>query len=202
MSVVNHGIVSIEDGKKAETEYTPARKVRVELHFDVPEGQDADAAIAQVSALADAHVRRLLGQTANLTTSTADPSTTGSLGSTSTPVSVKLTRQAGPRSKPKPVEVVLPPETKADPAAVDASTVEDLPADDFGAPAPAAEVRPITDAELHSAAQKKNSDIKNPLAIRALVGSFRPAGSTVAFQLVEIPQDRRQEFLDKLAKLT
>lgn len=199
MSVVNHGVVSIEDGKKADTEYTPARKVRVELHFDVPEGQDADTAIAQVSALADAHVRRLLGQNP-----TPAATATVAAGSTQTPTSGRATapRQAGPRGKPKPVEVILPPETKTDPAAVDASTVEDIPADDFGAPAPAVEVRQITDAELHSAAQKKNSDIKNPLAIRALVGSFRPAGSTVAFQLAEIPQDRRQEFLDKLAKLT
>lgn len=197
MSVVNHGVVSIEDGKKADTEYTPARKVRVELHFDIPEGQDADTAIAQVSALADAHVKRLLsGQAANPTTGTAAPLTTTSSASTSTPVTEKTTRQAGAR-KPKPVEVVLKPEPAADPAAV-----TDEPADDFSAPAAVAEVRPITDADLHSAAQKKNGEIKNPLAIRTLVSTFRPAGSNVAFQLAEIPQARRQEFLDKLAKLT
>lgn len=190
MSVVNHGVVSIEDGKKADTEYTPARKVRVELHFDVPEGQDADATITQVSALADAHVRRLLGHPVVQTVAEIKPAI-----SAQTAENKPAPKQAGAR-KPKPVEVVLKPEPAADPAAV-----TDEPADDFSA-APVAEVRPITDADLHSAAQKKNGEIKNPLAIRALVSTFRPAGSNTAFQLAEIPQDRRQEFLDKLAKLT
>lgn len=192
MSVVNHGVVSIEDGKKADTEYTPARKVRVELHFDVPEGQDADAAITQVSALADAHVRRLLGQPVVQTIAENKPVIPAQTAEKVAP------KQAGARKKPDPVKVVLTPEPAADPAAV-----TDEPADDFSAPAATvAEVRPITDADLHSAAQKKNGEIKNPLAIRTLVSTFRPAGSNVAFQLAEIPQDRRQEFLDKLAKLT
>lgn len=190
MSVVNHGVISIEDGKKADTEYTPARKVRVELHFDVPEGQDADAAITQVSALADAHVRRLLGQPVVQTVAENKPAIAAQTAEKVAP------KQAGARKKPDPIKVVLPPEPAADPAAV-----TDEPADDFSA-APVAEVRPITDADLHSAAQKKNGEIKNPLAIRTLVSTFRPAGSNVAFQLTEIPQDRRQEFLDKLAKLT
>lgn len=196
MSVITGGVVSIEDGKKADTEYTPARKVRVELRFDVPEGSVADTIIENVSALADAHVKRQLGQLPNPTMLSAAGSTTTSSDSISTAAPEgKPTRQAGPR-KAKPVEVVLKPETPAaDPAAVE---------DDFSAPeAPAAqEVKPITDAELHSAAQKKNGEIKNPLAIRTLVGSFRPEGSAVAFQLAQVPQERRREFLDKLAKLT
>lgn len=183
MSVINHGVVSIEDGKKAETEYTPARKVRVELHFDVPEGQDADTALAQVSALVDAHVRRLLG----LPTVIGNPAP-------------ETAKQAGPRGKPKPVQVVLPVETKVDPSSVsDEAVVEDLPVDFLAVPEPEAK---ITDAELHFAAQKKNGEIKNPLAIRSLVSTFRPAGSQLAFQLAEIPQDRRQEFLRKLKMLS
>lgn len=199
MSVVTRGVVSIEDGKKADTEYTPARKVRVELTFDVPEGEDADTALAHASGLAEAHVRRLLGQT-TITTTTAPitaPPAEVVAPATDKPAAGK--RQAGPRAKPEgkpaPIQVVLKDEPKADPSAITDEVV-----DDFSAPAEAPAA--ITDAELHSAAQKKNGEIKNPKAIRELVAKFRPNGKDGAFQLIEIPAARRGEFLTQLKELT
>jgi hypothetical protein len=58
---VTGGVMSVEDGIKKNEEYAPPRKVRVELHFDVPEGEDADQHIGAVSALVSAHVVSLLG---------------------------------------------------------------------------------------------------------------------------------------------
>ena len=61
MSTVTGGVVSIEDGLKKPEEYAPARKVRVELHFDVAEDLDAQAVIRAVSDLAQEEVTRQLG---------------------------------------------------------------------------------------------------------------------------------------------
>lgn len=59
---VTGGSVRIEDGTKAREEYSPARKVAVELHFDVTEGADAQRVLERVAAMAHAEVRRLLHQ--------------------------------------------------------------------------------------------------------------------------------------------
>lgn len=195
MSVVTHGVVSIEDGTKSPVEYQPPRKVRVELHFDVIEGQDADVALAQVSAIADARVKALLGQTTEAPRATP-PAPKAAEPKAAEPATAP--KRAGARSeKPKPIEVKLTDEPKADPAAVSAEVIED----DFSAPADPVVTDSITDAELHSAAQKKNGDLKNPKAIRELVAKFRPAGKEGTFQLIEIPQAKRAEFLKQLSAL-
>lgn len=98
-----------------------------------------------------------------------------------------------------------PAATAADPAAIEddltsspATAAADPAAigDDLTT-APAAEV---SDAELNSAVQKKNGDINNPPAIRALIGTFNP-DPTKVFQLAQIPQAQRPDFLAKLAAL-
>lgn len=61
MSILS-GTVSIEDGVKSKEEYAPARKVRVELTFSVPEGSDGQPFLDTTARLADAKVRELLGR--------------------------------------------------------------------------------------------------------------------------------------------
>ncbi len=61
MSITN-GTVSIEDGNKAGEEYAPARKVRVELSFNVPEGADALVELDYVAGVAQGRVDALLGR--------------------------------------------------------------------------------------------------------------------------------------------
>lgn len=61
MQIVTGGIVSIEAGVKKNEEHAPPRKVRVELHFTLPEGTvDAQPFIDGVAAQADTKVRELL----------------------------------------------------------------------------------------------------------------------------------------------
>lgn len=55
------GMIYVEDGVKKTEEYAPARKVHVELAFDVDPGQDADELIYQVAERANAKVSELLG---------------------------------------------------------------------------------------------------------------------------------------------
>lgn len=63
--IITGGLVSIEDGIKAKEEYSPARKVRVELSFDTPEnGSGAALTLDAVAALADRKVKELLGKQA------------------------------------------------------------------------------------------------------------------------------------------
>lgn len=60
-----------------------------------------------------------------------------------------------------------------------------------GAPAP------VTDEDLVSAITTKNAKLKNPVAIRQLIGKFvKPGG-----QAREIAAENRQDFLDQLAAL-
>ena len=50
---ITSGIVSIEDGTKKTEEYAPARKVRVELHFDVPEGHNGQKYLDAATTMAN-----------------------------------------------------------------------------------------------------------------------------------------------------
>ncbi|MDR3562023.1 MAG: hypothetical protein P4N59_11395, partial [Negativicutes bacterium] len=58
----------------------------------------------------------------------------------------------------------------------------------------AAQAPPVTDAALTKALQDHNAVVKNPVAIRELIGQFvAPPG-----QASDIPQARRPEFITKL----
>lgn len=64
MTQITGGSVAYEDGIKSHEEYAPARKVRVELHFDLSAGdaQSEQAEIEAIGAVAKAEVCRLLGK--------------------------------------------------------------------------------------------------------------------------------------------
>ena len=61
MSAITGGVVSIEDGVKPAVEYTPPRKVRVELRFDVLPEENAQERLMLVAAMANLQVKTLLG---------------------------------------------------------------------------------------------------------------------------------------------
>lgn len=207
------GAVSYEDGTKKNEEYAPPRKVRVELRFDLDDGDDADAVLAKVSGLAQMRVFVLLN---------SDPTKTGP----TVPAAAEPAKQPGTRAKKAPetapagkppvvqskaslsdpdptaVTVEEPVQTgdnmkSASVAAADAASVTvDEFADDGAAPA-----KEITDKELHEAMTRKAGEIGGAVPIKALVGSYRPAGHTGQFASNSIPQAKRAEFLAKLKEL-
>lgn len=85
-----------------------------------------------------------------------------------------------------------PPAPEDDPA----NAVEDFSID--GEPEVSEE---ITDAALNAAVQRKNSELGDPEAIRAVIKTYNP-DPTKTFQLREIPQAKRAEFITKLGGLT
>lgn len=208
---ITGGIVSVEDGVKKAEEFAPARKVRVELHFDVPEDGDAQARVSQVAAMADAQVKSLLGQKTLL------PQAAGLPKVTEVPLTdkEKLALQAGvldEKHKRGPGRPAKKDETTAlPPAQIKAPVQTDL--EDFTIPAeePKAETKQdddellsapateITDQQLTDAVtdHNKKHDGKARVGIRTLIGTYNP-DPTKAFMLSQIKQEHRQEFLTKL----
>lgn len=215
-NVLAGGIVSVEDGTKKSEEYAPPRKVRVELHFTLPEGTaDGQTFLNAVASQADAKVRELLGQKP-VAAVVADPK------ATETPPATPRRGPGRPAAEPKsevktdkdklaeaagvaaPVAGKEAPkiEAKPDPAAiVDDETTAAIEEDDpFSVPA-AEDVKPISDEELNSSVGKKNATLNKPPLIRDLVATFKPEGWTKQFTMRDIPQAQRPDFLKKLAEL-
>lgn len=197
---ITNGRVFLEDGIKAKEEYAPARKAAVEIFFSVEEnGLSAEAVIAAAGDLAISHVARLLGTTAPV--AQTPPATRG---------------KAKPKDEPKtpPAETVDDAasmvETKVEkPVKDESAIVDDEAAVNFDEViAPAADesaivdepAETITDADLNNKVTAKNGELKDPPKIRAFIASFNP-DPTKGFQLSQVPQERRKEFLDKLAEL-
>ncbi len=207
MTKITGGVVSIEDGTKKAEEYAPARKVRVELHFDVPEDASPQEALTIVSAAADEQVKKLLNRATSDKERLAEAAGVGPTAQAAAAAQAKPVKQPGPRAaSTKPKEPIHPAEALARTAELMTQAREQLAAE-AAAPDPAAvvdesvadePVSQITDAELHSAASKKAGEIKNPAPIKKLVGDFRPFGHAGQFSMQQIPQARRKEFLDKL----
>lgn len=108
-------------------------------------------------------------------------------------------------------------DTQPDPAAIvdDAAVVDDEPLmleDVIALPDASAvvdedwnvtdEAAPeITDLDMGNATTKRNGELGDPKLIRDLIATFNPDPSKPAFQLRQIPQAQRQDYLDKLAAL-
>lgn len=197
------GVVSIEDGTKKSEEYTPPRKVRVELRFDVAEGQDGSALLDGVATLAQAKVSELLGQP----TVIVQPVTTTAKATTrkggkadmivDPPASSGSTTAASTTTSPTSVVEEIPglgggePETIKEPAADSLDDIMGL------APEP---VKEITDADLNAAVQKKNGELQAPPLIRDLIVKFQPDASKPPL-LANIAQAQRAQFLAELTTL-
>lgn len=195
MAEITGGTVSVEDGTKKAEEYAPPRKVRVELHFDTGnEPGNPEVILSNVGQIASDQVAKLLGQKAEAKPEYA-------------PTQVIRTLEPPATEKPKRTR-----KTAADKTEGQASTTDPLAgmgdapqtgpvqemiegdplADLMGDAAPAE----VTDADLNAAAQVRLRAGVTPPMIREYVATF---GVRV---LAEIPQEKRQQFLDGLSKLS
>jgi len=194
--MINGGIVSVEDGTKAKEEYAPARKVKVEISFAVPEGEDGDKILTTAGDTANAHVARLLGTKAPAAPAKVETTRAG----------VKLPPAVVDKSKEKTKadlakEAGLPGDTvhKASPTAAAKDELDDL-LDNTPTP--------VTDAELGTALQAKNGKMKDvpgwsPQKIRELVGKFVlvDGAPKAGAKFHEVPAAVRHDFLKELEAL-
>lgn len=202
---ITGGIVSVEDGIKAAEEFAPARKARVELHFDVPEGADHNAHVGGVAEVAKSHLHRILHNTAAVAAPVAQAAAPPA---EKTP---KKTAAKAPAEKTKAqIEAehlaALKAAEKA-PASNDDELLEETPApaaadelDDLLGEAPAVVV---TDKELGDCVQKKNAERKQadpnwaPAKIREVIQKYAGAGKRVN----DIPNDKRAAFIKEVEAL-
>lgn len=186
--IVTGGTVSVEDAIKhqgyPDPQYAPTRKVRVEIIFSAPEGENADPHISKAGDKANAEVARLLGiKLHELPATTATVPTTRSRPASAKKAETPATPEAG-----------KPAETPAAPSAP-AATQETSSA------APARPAREYPDRELKAAMASKHQETQDAVSIRALVKEFRPADWQGEFSSDSIPQERRNEFLKRLEAL-
>jgi hypothetical protein len=230
MTKITGGVVSIEDGTKAKEEYSPARKVRVELHFDVPEDQDGKAYLDAVAAQAQAKVMELLGGKVVPAVSQAAPAQPAgektlsdkdakakALGLPTTDLTAKPgdAKPEAPKAAPRGAAAAAA-KKKADAEAAKAAAPkdEDDLTGEIAPEAPAATasdddelftVQPeeITDADLNHIVQVKNGELdgKGGAAIKKVISSYNP-DPTKAFTLKQIPQASRAEFKERIGALT
>jgi len=204
---ITNGVVSVEDGVKNAQEFQPARKVKVELTFDVAEGADACKALEAVSATANAQVRALLHQAPETGVARAVASLEKAAGpakdagvndpaDVDAKIAAAVAKSAPTKAanRAKHAELVAP--------ALDA--IEDIepaapaaPAADIGDIEPDPEV---TDDQVHEAIQKCNTRINDTAAIKGLIATYR-TDATKPFSASMIPQASRSDFLAKLKEL-
>lgn len=213
MAQITSGSVCIEDGLKKNEEYAPPRKVSVTLNFGVVEGEDFNEAFDLASQAASNRVNALLhGKQINVVVdNTASREVDGPAVGADVAKPPRKRRTAAEIAADNALALAAHP--KGDPAAVEDFDIGDGDSGSDGSKDPASvddfsiepdeEVgdEPITDAALNAAVQKKNADLGDPELIRGVIKSYNP-DPTKAFQLREIPADKRAEFLTKLGALT
>lgn len=220
---ITSGTVCIEDGLKAKEEFAPARKVKIELSFAVPDGQDGTAFLNGVASIAESKLQELLGR-APKTATTVVASVTPA--KPAEPAKAETAAQKKAREKREAAEAAdaapkALEKTKADLAReaglpTDDELLEDEPEiaangktvepeeDELGDLLGDAAPTPITDIELGKAAQEKNAKMKSehgekwaPSKIRDLITKFAGAGKRIN----DIPADKRADFIKKLEAL-
>lgn len=222
MTDTHHIQVFVEDGTKAKEEYGVNRKVNVTLSSDIDDFDRVEEITERLSSLANRQVSQLLGRTSppdlkvvggtQARVNTLEPLDDGIVA----PVAEKRKRRTAAEiaadaalakaAHPKdpaaiddepPLEGGDPPSGGDDPAAIGDEPSED----DFNIePETEVEVEEITDAALNAAVQRKNAELGDPEAIRGVIKLYNP-DPTKAFQLREIPADKRADFITKLGGL-
>lgn len=228
MAQITSGSVCIEDGLKKNEEYAPPRKVSVTLNFGVVEGEDFNEVFDLASEAATNRVHALLHGTNIRSVSAALATVAGAskeeLLAAVEPAPRKRRRTAAeiaadaalalaahPKGDPSsivddepPLDDGDPPSGGADPAAIvgsgDPADISGNAVDDFSIEPDEPGDEPITDAALNAAVQRKNAELGDPEAIRGVIKQYNP-DPTKAFQLREIPQDKRADFITKLGGL-
>lgn len=225
---IDGGTVSYEDGAKAAEEYAPARKVRVELNWSVPEGTSNSLEILErVADAARNQVHRLLGASpAVLATVAGQPAANAAAPAATrtrrTKAQIEADKAAAGNADPAAVSedptageehvVHLPDQSNGGSAGGAQTSGDGADMSEFdvepegnGADMSEFDVAPepakeITDADLNSAVQKRNGELGAPQLIRDLIGSYNPDKSK-PFQLRQIPAAERAGFMSKLAGL-
>jgi hypothetical protein len=232
MAQITGGLVSVEDSKPHSNDEYGRKKVRVDLSFAVGEGEDytstfdlaSEAATNRVTALLNGVSLRAVGGTTTTAAETpASPPAPAARRTRRTAAQIAAddaakaaghspsgsgggaqTSDEDPTGNEANV-IHLPDEGAVDGGddTFDIEPEPETPAEESFdiEPDPAAGGDPITDADLNSAVQKKNAEIANPNAIRTLIGTYNPDPKS-AFQLRQIPADKRGEFIAKLNALT
>ena len=204
---ITGGLIAFEDAVKhdgyADPQFAPARRARAEFRFDIDPTMNEDGISATINAVgeqAKAKVYELLGSPAPAAKARKAPAAPKPAPETSANAPAKLTDKD---KRAIEAGLVIPDGTKPPVASAkqpDPAAMEDdftvAAEDDLTQVAP----EPVTDAELNSAVQKKNGEIKNPAAIRAVISGFNPDPSK-QFTLAQITQDQRRVFLAKLKEL-
>lgn len=219
---ISGGIVSYEDGIKSieGDQYSPTRKVRVELNFGADSADEGvtDAEILGVINKAQSFVQEKLGlsnptakakrtvhkeQPEGPTVAETQEKTVMALAMSSKATAKvlndkeKLAQAQGLLPDAAPANLAKATKPAADPAAIEeepaANEVDDALADLGVEEAP-----PVTDADLNAAVKARNTEIKDPVAIRSLIAEYNGGpGHT----LQEIPAEKRHEFLKRLKNL-
>lgn len=207
---ITGGLVSFEDGIKAKEEYAPARKARVELRFDVTEGEEHGPILNLAHAQAVAKVQEMLGQKAAAAVKAASQpaATPPALAETAKPAAVKKTtaKTVGKTKADLEKEMLeaaaCPSEAPSLPADGDGDDIEadDDNLDDVLGEAPP---DPITDKQLSDACVAKADKMKSvagwePKKIRSLIEEFTGAPGK---HNREIPAAQRPDFLKRLEAL-
>lgn len=214
---ITGGVVCIEDGTKAKEEFAPARKIKIELSFTVPEGQDGTKFLDGVTLHAENKLRALLGRT-------AAPAPQAQASEAAVDPKPRAGRKAADKV-PEKTKADLEREHLEELKAAEGQGPKTLPVDELECePAPKTAAKPpvdeledilgttaavpVTDQELGKAAQEKNGKMKAvagwaPEKIRELVGKFvlvdgKPKPGA---KLQEIPAAQRHDFLAQLDAL-
>lgn len=205
-------------GRTLKTGDYENKRVDVEIAFSVGDGESHDAILNTAAGVAHGKAHEMLGIKA------PSPSLAAAGGTAPAVPPNVIVETAGPAeaaAKTGAKTTRKPAKPPADPAAVDvvgeqkpaASTIAASAGATVAASAPggassadpaavddelfSAAPAEVTDEALMSAITKKNAEIKNPGAIRALIGKYVPAPK----QAREIDQAKRSAFLKELETL-
>ena len=219
---ITGGTVAIEDGIKAKEDFAPARKVKVELSFSVPEGGDGVAFLDGVSAVAEGKLRELLGKAPAAPKPVQAATQAPVEAPAKAPAKPKAAKEKAPAAPPAPEktkadlakEAGLPTKDIVTKGPSDEELLEDEPTitaagkavaeeDDLNDILGEAAPPPVTDLELGKAAQEKNAKMKAehgeawaPAKIRELISKYSDGK-----RINDIPAAKRPQFLKELDAL-
>jgi len=175
---------TIKYGRTVKTGDFESKCADVELSFNVAEGEDPDAVIANVESMTRNHIHSMLGVAEDRVV--ADPAAVKAKRA------ARMPRAAASESVEDPASVNEP--AAAQNAQAAKANEDDL--DDLYGEAPAKE---ITDKDLNDATQKVQAATKNMSAIRKAIndaGVKSPPG-----RLIGIAQDKRAAYLAAIATI-
>lgn len=225
------GTIAIEDGTKAKEEFAPARKVKVELSFAVPDGQDGAAFMHGVARIVEAKVASMLGRATPAETTLAVNVSATELHAAPKVETAKPETAAAKKKREaaeaKAAEAAKPERTKADlereaglpvthkapsddellndePTITAAGKVVEEPKDELDDLLGDAAPAPITDLELGKAAQEKNAKMKAEFGEAWAPAKIRTLIATFAGEgkrINDIPVAKRKDFMAQLSAL-